>query len=134
MKLVWEKAHRLKVTITLADLPSQPPREQDSWLMKELDQLDYSDEELQHLNRVRLHQQVLYLSDVMDASGRALDWKYLHPLPRGEAWFTLVFPLECPALRDFRLWREALRQIRALGGRLHLGRYTRPGHKVWVPV
>jgi hypothetical protein len=131
MKLVWEKAHRLKVTITLADLPSQLPRERDSWLMKELDQLDYSDKELQRLNRVRLHQQVLYLSDVMDASGRALDQKYLHPRPRGEAWSTLVFPLERLAPRNFRLWREALPQIRALGGRLHLGRYTRPGHKVW---
>ncbi len=30
MKSVWEKAHRLKVTITLADLPSQPPQERDS--------------------------------------------------------------------------------------------------------
>jgi hypothetical protein len=84
MKLVWEKAHRLKVMITLADLPSQPPWEQDSWLMKELDRLDYSDKELQRLNRVRLHQQVLYLSDVMDASGRALDRKYLHPRPGGK--------------------------------------------------
>jgi hypothetical protein len=79
MKSVWEKAHRLKVTVTLADLPSQPPWERDSWLMKELDQLDYTGEELLRLNRVRLHQQVLYLSDVMDASGRALDRKYLHP-------------------------------------------------------
>ena len=73
-----------------------------------------------------MHQQVLFLSDVMDASGRGIDRKYLqHLQPRP------VFPIELPAPRDFRIWKEAIPQIRALGGRLHLGRYIRQGHKIW---
>ena len=116
----------------LADLPSQPPRERDSWLMQEFGRLNYSSEELQRLNRVRMHQQVLYLSDVMDASGRAIDRRYLQPRPMLETWSDLVFPIEFPAPRDFRIWKEAIPQIRALGGRLHLGRYIRQGHKIWV--
>jgi hypothetical protein len=77
MKLVSEKASRLQVEIEIADLPVHPPREQDSWLMQEFVQLDYSSNDLRRLNRVRIHQEVLFLSDVMDTSGRALDRKYL---------------------------------------------------------
>jgi len=131
MKSVWEKSSRLRIEVTLADLPSQPPRERDSWLMQEFCQLRNSNDGLQRLNRVRMHQQVLFLSDVMDASGRAIDRKYLHPRPMDETWSDLVFSNECPASRDFRMWKEAIPQIRALGGRLHLGRYIQQGHKIW---
>ena len=50
----------------------------------------------------------------------------------GEAWSSLTFPIEQPATRDFRLWREAIPQIRTLGGHLHLGDYTRQGRKIWA--
>jgi hypothetical protein len=78
-----------------------------------------------------MHQQVLYLSDVMDANGRAIDRKYLQPRPMEETWSDLVFPIEQPAPRDFRIWKDAIPQIRARGGRLHLGRYVQQGHKIW---
>jgi hypothetical protein len=131
MKSVWEKSSRLQIDIMLADLSSQPPREQDSWLMQEFGQLNYSSEDLQCLNRVRMHQQVLDLSDVMDASGRAIDRKYLQPRPVEEIWSDLVFPIEFLAPRDFRIWKDAIPQIRALRGRLNLGRYIQQGHKIW---
>ncbi len=81
MKSVWEKSSCLQIDVRLADLPPQPPREQDSWLMQEFGRLNYSSDDLQCLNRVRMHQQVLYLSDAMDASGQAIDNKYLQPRP-----------------------------------------------------
>ncbi len=123
MKSVWEKSSRLQIDIMFAALPSQPPRERDSWLMLEFVRLNYNSDKLQRLNRVRMHQQVLYLSDVIDASGRAIDRKYLQPRPMEETWSDLVFPIEQLAPRDFRIWKDAIPQIRALGGRLHLGRY-----------
>jgi hypothetical protein len=122
MKSVWKKSSRLQIDVTLADLPLQPQREQDSWLMQEFGRLNYNSDKLQCLNRVRMHQQVLYLSDVMDTSGRAIDRKYLQPRPMEETWSDLVFPIEQLAPRDFRIWKDAIPQIRALGGRLHLGR------------
>jgi hypothetical protein len=67
----------------------------------------------------------------MDASGWAIDRKYLQPRPMEETWSDLVFPIEFPALRDFRIWKDAIPQIPALGGRLHLGRYIQQGHKIW---
>jgi len=87
--------------------------------MKDFIQLNYSPQELCQLNRVRMHQQVIFLSDVRDASGRALDKKYRHPRPYGNQWSTLSFPKEDPSDEVFLLWKEALLQIRALGGRLN---------------
>ncbi len=78
-----------------------------------------------------MHQQLLYLSDIMNASGQAIDRKYLQPRPMEETWSDLVFPIEFPAPRDFRIWKDTIPQIRALGGRLHLGRYIQQGHKIW---
>jgi hypothetical protein len=42
--------------------------------MQELKSLGFTDEELRRLNRVRLYQQVLFLSDIIGVSGRSLDW------------------------------------------------------------
>ena len=132
IKSVWEKAFRLRIIIDIADLPGSPPQEADSWLMQEFVRLNYSGDDLRRLNRVRVHQEVLFLSDVMDASSRAIDRHYLTPRPMQETWFNLSFPNERPARRDFQLWRSAIPSIRALGGRLHLGKYIRQGHKIWV--
>ena len=117
--------------IQLAHIPLQPPQERDSWIMAEFIRMNFDTQSLCKLNRVRLHQQVIFLSDVMDASGRAIESKYLEERPWNEGWSCLIFPKEMPSDSDFRLWNEALLQIRALGGRLHIGGHLRQGHKAW---
>ena len=67
----------------------------------------------------------------MDASGRAIESKYLDEQPYGEQWSSLIFPKEMSSRSDFRLWKEALPQIRAMGGRLHIGPHLWHGHKIW---
>ena len=104
IKSVWEKAFRLRIIIDIADLPGSPPQEADSWLMQEFVRLNYSGDDLRRLNRVRVHQEVLFLSDVMDASGQGIDRRYLTPRPMKETWSNLSFPKERPARRDFQLW------------------------------
>jgi hypothetical protein len=111
----------LGIDIQLAQIPLQPPREQDTWIMAEFIHMSYDTESLCKLNRVRLHQQVIFLSDVMDARGRVIDSMYLDKCPWNEQWSSVIFPKESPSDIDFRLWRAALPQIRALGGRLHIG-------------
>ncbi len=73
IKSVWEKASRLRIIIDIADIQVAPPQEWDSWLMQEFVRLNYSGNDLRRLNRDRMHQEVLFLSDVMNASGRAID-------------------------------------------------------------
>ena len=93
--------------------------------------MNYDTQSLCKLNRVRLHQQDIFLSDVKSASGRAIELKYLEEWPWNERWSNLIFPKEMSSDSDFRLWNEALLQIRALGGRVHIGGHLRQGHKVW---
>jgi len=131
LKTIWEKAKRFDIKVQFAPLPLEPSRRRDSWIMKDFIQLNCSPQELRQLNRVRMHQQVIFLSDVRDVSGRALDKKYLHPRPYGNQWSMLSFPKGDPSDEDFLLWKEALLQIRALGGRLQLGVYQRIRHKIW---
>jgi hypothetical protein len=54
------------------------PREGDNWLMARFIAAGYKGEDLLTLNRVRKqHQQVLFLSDILGASGGSLDKQYL---------------------------------------------------------
>jgi hypothetical protein len=111
LKSVWEKSFKLGIDIQLAHIPLQPPRERDSWIMAKFIRMNYNTQSLCKLNRVRLHQQVIFLSDVMDASGRAIESKYLEERPMNERWSSLIFPKEMPSNSDFRLWSEAVLSI-----------------------
>jgi hypothetical protein len=132
IKLVWEKAHHPQVEIDIANLPVHLPQERDSWLMKESVQMNYNSNDLRRLNRVWLHQEVLFLLDVMDASGRVINRKYLDPKPMDDSLSSLSFPIKQPATQDFKLWKATIPQIWALGGCLHLRNYKEQGHKIWA--
>jgi hypothetical protein len=79
----------------------------------------YSEDELIHLNQVRCHQQVLFILDVFDASGRALDRRYLTRRPMDVAWSTLLFPRESPPNQDIHLWQQALHLLAPQGRAAH---------------
>ena len=130
LKTIWEKAHRLLIKIKLGKPVIQPPQgKNDYWVMKELGNICTTDE-LVRLNRVRLHQQVIFGSDIMDASGRAIDKKYLKERPIGERWSTIKFPNERPPPLDFKLWCNQIPQLRHRG-QLHIGNHILKGHKIW---
>ena len=101
--------------------------------MRQFQALGFSCTDLSHLNRVRLHQQVLFVSDIMDAGGKAIDRAYNEKREEGERWSSLLFPIERPRSSDFRLWRAALQQLRLGSGhsRPRLGEFLSAGHKIW---
>ena len=100
--------------------------------MRAFARLEFNEDEMLRLNRVRCHKQVLFISDVFDASGKAVDRKYLARRPSEEAWSTLIFPQERPPRRDFNLWQRAVLLL-APRGRLdsRLGCLMAKGHKIW---
>jgi hypothetical protein len=129
---LWEKCDLYDITVEVNDVPICLPRERDKWLMQELKALGFTDEELKRLGKVRLYQQVLFLSDIIGVTGRSLDERYLKKRPANEQWSTLIFPKEAPPAKDFRLWQQALRQLVPAGGlRVHLGRFLHEGYKKW---
>ena len=132
MASLWEKCSLYDVWIDILDTELSFPREQDCWLMQRLIGLGYSPSQLVILNRVRIHQQVLFLSCILNAYGSALDEKYLHRHPSDQTWSNLKFPKEKPTSSDFKLWREAIRQVvPAEGLVVHLGHCLHQGYKIW---
>jgi hypothetical protein len=131
LKLIWEKADKFHVTIEIANLPIEPPREGDKWFMQAAMEAGIKDPiELKKLNKYRCHQQVLYLSNVMDAGGKCLDKQYLNRRHEEENWSSLIFPAEKPLQGHIALWRQVLYAV-APRGRVQsrLGRFLSKGHK-----
>jgi hypothetical protein len=88
--------------------------------------------ELNRINRVRIHQQVLYVSDVLEANGKTIDSKYLELRPLEERWSNLTFPTENPPLQDFTLWRDVVQALAPRGRLQHrIGKFNSRGHKIW---
>ena len=120
------------VVIDLNENFLKMPREGDKWIMPLLVWTDFNKEDLLRLNRVHVHQQVLFLSCVLGASEKSLDKNNMTKQKPAEKWSTLRFPKEKPPKKKFQLWRMALRQIVPAGGIPdRLGRLTHNGYKIW---
>ena len=92
----------------------------------------YSTDNIRRLNKVRVHQQVLLLSDVPGASGKSLERKYLKQRGVGDQLSTFRFPKEKPPRKDFRLWKQDITQVIPEGVIVdRLGIFKEPGHKSW---
>ena len=68
--------------------------------MMELKRKGHSTEYPRQLNRVQVHQQVLFLSDVLGASGKSLDNKYLKQRGNGDKWSIFRLPKENPHTQE----------------------------------
>jgi len=65
--------------------------------------------------KVLLHQQVLFILDVLCAKGKSLEERYLAPKNRLDSWSSIDFPTEYPPGRDFILWNKELVQVAPRG-------------------
>ena len=131
-KTLWEKCDKLNMRVEFNEDILTLPRVGDKWLMLEFGKLGYSGVELERLNRVRIHQQVLFLSCVLGATGKELDERCLVKRRPDQKWSTIKFPNEKPPRKDFTLWRNALCQlVPAYGIQDRLGPLTHPGYKIW---
>lgn len=132
IKSMWEKCEHFNIDIKIRNIDLSPPREGDKWIMPVLAAAGHSPEQLQRLNRVRVHQQVLFLSDVLTASGWLLEDHTTQSRPGMTRWSGLRFPLQSPTQDDFEYWSESIRAlhpIRGLG--IRIGPYVRASHRIW---
>ena len=101
-------------------------------MIMELKRKGHLTEDPRQLNRVRVHQQVLFLSDVLGASGKSLDKNYMKQRVVGEQWYTFWFPKEKPPCKDFRLWHQAIAQLILAGGIMdRIGNFKAHPYKIW---
>ena len=77
LKRVWEKVSFFGFTLSVNNLLACYAREGDDWLMSRFITRGYTANDLVIFNRVRKHQQVLFLSDILGAGGGSVDKRYL---------------------------------------------------------
>lgn len=75
---LWEKCGLYRVRVVMNDSAIELPRDRDKRIMWEFLRMGYTMPELIKLNWAQFHQQVLFLLDVVGASGSSLDERYLH--------------------------------------------------------
>jgi hypothetical protein len=115
LQSIWEKVDMFDIRVEIKELPLKPPREHNGWIMLLLEEADYLDDKLIHLNRIQCYQQAIFYLDIFDARGRTLDRRYLAKQPPESRWSRLIFPQEKSPIRDFRLWVGALKSIASRG-------------------
>ncbi len=91
LKSMWGNVQAFHLRIEFGYMDLTPSQEGDARLMEELFCMQFDKDELARLNRVRLHQQVLSLSDILDARGAAIGRKYLQWRPWFERWWIICF-------------------------------------------
>jgi hypothetical protein len=131
IKMLWEKADKFGVTIETAIETLAFPRRGDKFLMLVLMERGYSRETVWWLNRVRIHMQVLFLSDVLTVLGYRIDGAVLRLRPSTNRMSTLNWPKEEPTTADMILWKEALEDICPSRQCLNcLGQYVASGSRM----
>jgi hypothetical protein len=131
VKMLMEKKSLFKIHAVFADFPLRFPREVNQFIMQVLIRAGYTGEALRRLNRVRISLQVLFLSDVLTASGGQVSIDILSRRPKGKAWSTMRWPMEQPTDSDMRLWNNAMKSIcPSRSGTQKVGEYTSDLHRV----
>ena len=82
LKYLWDKCDWFDVMVEFNDTPLELPRCGYKWLMREFLRCGFSADGLRRLNIVCIHMQVLFLSDILSASGKILDGKNNLPFSR----------------------------------------------------
>ncbi len=139
MKMLWEKVCRFDIVLQTADLSFRFPRREDKFLMLVFWERGHSRDTLLRLKRVRLHLQIIFLSDILSASGLMIDPLVLERRPQGVKRSTMRWPREEPTDSDFDLWREAVEDISPTRLRVHsVGEFVADTHCIspwrWCPV
>jgi hypothetical protein len=111
MKVLWEKLSMFEMTVIIPERLRKFPREGDQFIMQVLLHAGYGMEELWWLNKVQVSMQLLFMSDVLTASGNKISLEVLSCRPRREVWLRMRWPNKQPTTSDMELWKNAMRSI-----------------------
>ena len=109
--MLWEKVSMFGLKVEVADFNLKYPREGDRFIMQMLIELEYSKDKLRILNRVRVSLQVLFLLDLLTASGQKINSEVMYQCPPAKTWSKMQWPNERPTKSNFQQWRSAIQAI-----------------------
>ena len=92
LKYLWEECDWFDVMVEFNYTPLELPRFGDKFLMREFLRCVFSVDDLRRLNRFCIHMEVLFLSEILSASGKIMDGNYLVRHKTDDKWSKLNFP------------------------------------------
>ncbi len=102
--MLWEKVSVFGITVTTPSALGGFPREGDDFIKQVILRVGYSTHDVKSINRVRVYMQVLFMSDILTASGHKVTPEILSPRPRDEMRSNMRWPNEHP---DRFQWEHA---------------------------
>ena len=133
IKMLWEKLSMFGIVTEIQGMERGLPRRGDKFLNQVFEDLGFSWNERVRLNRVRVYLQVLFLSDVVNASGARIEVEKASPRPSHHKWSTYSrWPKEQPTSSRIDLWKEAMASICPSKPTVNkLGEFIAPTHRIW---
>jgi hypothetical protein len=132
MKMLWEKLSTFNMKLIVVDTIQQYPQENDQFIMQVLVKFGYSGDMLKRVNCVRILQQLLFMLDILTASGSKINAKAVSWRANGERRLTLCWPKEQLTHSDLQLWKTAVQLICPSKSRAAtVGRFAAASHKFW---
>jgi hypothetical protein len=129
MKMLWEKLDMFNITIQTAQSSLKFPRRGDKFLV--FIEQGHSREALLRLNQVRVHLQLIFLSDILSALGLMTNPTVLRRQAVGKSHSSMRWPKEEPTDSNFSLWREAVEDICPSRLQVHsVGEYMGETHRI----
>ena len=74
------------IKVHLNDGGLKLPRKGDQWIIVKFAATGFGKDELERLNKVRVHKQILFWSCVLGTAGKSLDAKYVRKREPDETW------------------------------------------------
>jgi hypothetical protein len=130
--MLWEKLSLFDMTAIITDTSITFPREGDQFIMQVLLRAGYNADVLGQLNRVQVSMQLLFMSDVLTASGKKICTEILTPRPCGEAWSNMRWPNMQPTASNIALWKTVMLAIfPSRCPMTGVGQFIGQTHQVW---
>ena len=140
VKSIWEKIHTLNIEVKIVYPTMKKPRERDKCIMQALLDANIDSTTWIACNKVRIHQEAMWLSCIADASGNGVETTYLQSwrespeIEWGKRRSKLEFGRGWPTEDEWTKWNQAWRTY-SLSARarfpLPLGKQINPSPRVW---
>ncbi len=132
MKMLWEKVSKFDIKIVMMAASQKFPRECDQFIMQDLAWKGYDSDALLWLNKIWISLQLLFMSDILTASGNIMYIDILsHCLPEVSN-LDMRWPQEQPTNLDMQLWKNAMLSICPSRCTTHsVGRFISNTHRLW---
>ena len=112
IKFIWQFAHRYNIRIKDTVTPNlELRRANDVFLMEQFTLEDFTETELQHINRCRIYLQATTLADIMDGHGKRITQDALKCVKDKHRPAYYNWPLQVwPGQRARQLWKRAVKK------------------------